>query len=65
MPSKHTPIPVVHITPKNDTYLHVFDAEGTCWCCPIKDDDDFEEITFLHLSYDRREDYEDGLRKPH
>lgn len=56
---------VSHVTPKNDMYLHVLDADGECWCRPLRDDDDPDDILFVHQSYDRREDYEDGLRKPH
>jgi hypothetical protein len=58
------PIPVYHITPKDDTYKHKLDADGTCWCCPELDHDELD-ITYVHNSYDRREDYQDGLRKPH
>ena len=57
--------PVYHVTPKDDIYRHVVDRKGSCWCCPVLDDTDPEEITFMHNSYDRREDYEEGLRKPH
>lgn len=57
--------PVFHIAPKDDTYKHVYDATGECWCEPFKDDSDPDEVTFLHYAYDRREDYEDGIRQPH
>ena len=56
--------PIYHFTPKNDTYNHVLDAEGTCWCSPERSFDG-EDITFQHHAYDRREDYEEGRRKPH
>ena len=59
------PIPVYHFAPKGDLYPHVFDAIGSCWCCPdVETDDDDDKIITNH-AYDRREDYEDGLRKPH
>lgn len=62
-PKKLTPI--LHVTPSNDMFEHVMDAEGACWCCPERDDSDPEEIMFVHFAYDRREEYEHGLRKPH
>lgn len=57
--------PIFHVTPQNDLYKHVLDASGTCWCCPYRDDEDPDEITFVHFAYDCREQYEDGIRKPH
>lgn len=56
---------IYHVTPQNDLYTHSLDRNGDCWCCPDCDDSDPEGVTFTHNSYDRREDYEDGLRKPH
>lgn len=56
--------PIFHITPQNDMYRHTLDATGSCWCCPHRDDDDPEEIYYLHNAYDRREEYEDGRRLP-
>ena len=58
-------VPVYHVTPKNDMYQHKLDATGSCWCCPDKDDDDPDEIFYHHHAYDRRDEYEEGLRKPH
>ena len=56
--------PVYHITPQNDLYKHILDRDGTCWCCPEQDPDDLDKV-YIHNAYDHREDYEDGLRKPH
>jgi hypothetical protein len=58
------PTPVYHITPQNDLYRHELDRDGECWCCPEIDHDEFD-VTYIHHSYDCREAYEDGRRKPH
>lgn len=55
---------VYHVAPLHDLYLHEFNRDGDCWCCPELDYDS-EEITYVHHTYDRREDYEEGWRKPH
>jgi hypothetical protein len=47
-----------------DLYLHEFNRDGDCWCCPELDYDS-DETTYVHHAYDRREDYEEGWRKPH
>lgn len=65
MPKPAAPIPVYHIAPKDDLYLHVFDAAGSCWCDPDIEIDADDDKVITHHAYDRREDYEDGLRKPH
>jgi hypothetical protein len=56
--------PVYHLAPRDDLYKHTLDAAGTCWCCPEKDEDDPDSIVFVHFAYDRREEYEEGLRQP-
>ena len=58
-------VPVYHCTPQNDLYAHVLDVQGSCWCCPERDDENPEEIFFHHHAYDCREEYEEGRRKPH
>jgi hypothetical protein len=71
MPTKSPDKPlrkVFHVTPRDDTYAHVLDANGTCWCCPELDEDytdDPDDKVFVHNAYDCREEYEFGLRKPH
>ncbi|MEN6644281.1 MAG: hypothetical protein ABFE08_17720 [Armatimonadia bacterium] len=64
MPKSRT-APVYHVTPQNDLYKHVIDRDGTCWCCPDTEIDDEDDMIITHHAYDRREDYKDGLRKPH
>lgn len=58
------PKPVYHIAPIGDIYPHELNASGECWCCPTLDYECFDP-TYVHNSYDRREDYEEGWRKPH
>lgn len=47
----------VHIIPVNDDLQHT--CYKTCWCEPRELDD----LQWMHNSFDRREDYENGLRK--
>lgn len=49
-----------HIIPKNDTHEHVFTME--CACCPEPDED--MDNLIMHNSFDGREDFENGKRKP-
>lgn len=50
----------MHVVPCNDLRVHFL--EPTCWCCPEKDD---EDSLWKHNSLDGREEYENGMRKPH
>ena len=54
----------LHLVPINDTHLHL--DEG-CPCQPVlvnKEIDDVEVQWWEHNSYDGREAFEDGERKP-
>lgn len=50
---------VTHVIPVGDTYDHEFSDQ--CWCQPELDD---EYWVATHHSADRREDFENGRRKP-
>lgn len=50
---------IIHVMPINDDHEHEFSEN--CWCGAELDD--FNVMT--HNSNDGREDYEDGIRKPH
>jgi hypothetical protein len=47
----------LHIIPVNDERRH--SCISGCWCAPVE----MSNRRWIHNSFDRREDYEDGLRK--
>lgn len=56
---RHTlPNGETHVLPINDEHDHELSPD--CWCEP-----DDEDYCWSHNSCDGREDYEQGLRKPH
>lgn len=46
-----------HIIPENDDRSHT--CNKNCWCEPREQ----EDRKWIHNSFDRREDYEEGYRK--
>ncbi len=50
---------IVHVLPEDDMFDH--ETSSRCWCCPELDE---EHFVVTHHSADRREDFEQGLRKP-
>lgn len=50
---------VSHVIPADDLYDHELSEQ--CWCQPELDD---EEFVATHHSFDNREAFEEGRRKP-
>lgn len=56
-----------HVYPTNDIREHVLDSAGEVdlMSCPCHPEFDAENNVIIHNSFDGREAYESGQRKPH
>ena len=55
---------IVEVYPADDIGHHSIDTRGRCRCRPEIEEDGLDWIV-IHQSFDGREDYETGKRRPH
>lgn len=56
----HSGQKLYHVVPMQDTQAHT--VSETCPCCPVQDNE--TPTLWVHNSFDGREQYEEGWRKP-